>query len=77
MATTIALRNKELAKVKDVKGFFAGLDQEYGGKWVAITDNDEIVADKSLEAVYSEAEKKGSNVKALFYAAEQGELLLR
>jgi len=76
-AAAIEIKGKGLAKFDDAEKFLARLGRGHRGKWVAILRTGEVVAGKSVEAVYSEANKRSAKIAALFYAPKKGELLLR
>jgi len=72
---TVQVRKEEVGENKDLGSLFSKLNDKYGGKWVAILENGEVVADKKMEEVYNLATKRSSKIAALFQAPEKGEQL--
>ena len=73
---TVQIKKEELKEVNDFNSLLAKLNELYDGKWVAILDNNELVADKTVEGVRKLAEKNKSKIVFLFHASKKGELLL-
>ena len=73
---TVQIRRNHIGE-EDGEKLLRRLNRVYDGKWVAILDSGEIVARASLDAVYSEAEKKSSRVAALFRASKKRQLMYR
>jgi hypothetical protein len=73
---TVQIKKEELKEVKDFNSLLAKLNELYDGKWVAILDNNDLVADKTVQSVQKLAEKKNSKIVFLFHASKKGELLL-
>lgn len=77
MSTVIQIGGKELKKSENLVAFNRKLSEEYEGKWVAVLETGEVIADDNLETVYSETGKKVSRIVALFHAPKKGQLLAR
>lgn len=68
---------KEDLKAKDIKSFFARLDEEYPDKWVAILESGDLIARDALAELYSEAEKRSTRIVGLLRASKEGRLLFK
>jgi hypothetical protein len=71
---TMEIRREEVGEVKDISSFFSKLNEKYSGKWVAILENGEVVAEDKLEDIY--AKKLPSKIATLFQASKKGQMLL-
>lgn len=76
-AVAIEIKQDELAKSRDMKNFYRRLSEEYEGSWVAILKTGDLIVNKDIEAVYSEAQTKSAGIVALFPAAKKGQLIFR
>jgi len=77
LALTIEIRKDQLGEAEDFKGFLARLSERYEGKWVAISDDGELISADTIEGVYALADQRHAEVKGLFHVPKRGELLLR
>ncbi len=71
---TVQIRKEDVGEVKDIQSLVTRLGEKYSGKWVAILENGEIIADEKVESLYDRANKK--KIAALFQIPRKGELLL-
>lgn len=74
MAVTIQLKREDL-RSKDAKSFYAKLNAQYAGQWVAILESGEVLANSTLVDIYAQA--KDSKIVSLFRASKSGQLLFK
>jgi hypothetical protein len=72
---TVQLRKEEVGENKDFESLFSKLNEKYGGKWVAILENGDVVADKKIKGLYTMSARRSSKIAALFQANKKGEQL--
>lgn len=73
---TVQIKRNELEGITDFTSFLAKLNELYDGKWVAILENNELIAEDTVESVQKRAKKQSSKIVFLFHASKKGELLL-
>lgn len=72
---TVLLRKEEVGENKDFESLFSKLNEKYSGKWVAILENGDVVADKKMKELYTMSTKRSSKIAALFQATKKDEQL--
>jgi len=77
MATTIQVKREHAGDTKDFDSLLYKLDEEYDGKWVAILENGDVIADQDLSRVHAMAEEKSVRIGFLFRAHRRGQLFFR
>ena len=77
MATTIQVKKEYAGDAKSFDGLLDRLDEKYGGKWVAILKDGEVIADQDLGRVYDMARKMSAEITFLFRAHKKGQLFFR
>jgi hypothetical protein len=76
VSTTVEIKREDL-KSKDAKTFFAKLNVEYPGKWIAILQNGDLIAKDTLAEIYSSSDEKASKIMVLFRESKKGQLLFK
>jgi len=77
MATSIQVKREYAEDSKSFDGLLHKLDEEYGGKWVAILESGDIIANKDLSRVHAMAKKRTANIVFVFRAYKKGQLFFR
>jgi hypothetical protein len=77
MAITIQVKREYANDAKNLDDLLAKLDERYGGMWVAILDNGDVVADKDLGRVHKTAKERSAKITFEFHAHKKGQLFYR
>jgi len=77
LATTIQIKKEEVEGAKNSQEALAKLDEKYGGKWVAILENGEVIAREDLDELFDLAKEKSLKISTVFRAQSKDELLFR
>lgn len=77
MATAIQVKKEYAGDAKSFDDLLDKLDERYGGKWVAILENGEVIADQDLDRVYAMARKMSAEISFLFRAHKKDQLFFR
>jgi hypothetical protein len=77
MTTTIQVKREYTDDAKSFDNLLAKLDDKYDGKWVAILESGDIVADEDLSQVHQMAEARATKITFEFRAHKKGQLFHR